>query len=187
MKQQPLGFTLIELIIVIVLLGILSAVALPRFMNLSDEAYLATTKGAAAAFLEALKVAQAKHIINPSLADFNGDGTSDLIFSTGYKFPTGAYVPVGVPIDFRAGGGGTACAVMWDTLFEANGLIVSASQTAIPAPDFWVMGQNSSTPCLFMQMPPHKPGDGAVTTNAIIYNPEEGSVSVVTNYSTYMF
>jgi len=44
MKKQK-GFTLIELVVVIALLGILAAFAIPRFASLETEARSATTQG----------------------------------------------------------------------------------------------------------------------------------------------
>lgn len=49
MYQRQKGFTLIELITVIVILGALAVIALPRFINLQDEADAAALDGVAGA------------------------------------------------------------------------------------------------------------------------------------------
>ncbi len=46
MNKKQAGFTLIELVMVIVILGILSAFALPRFADLGADARRATVQGA---------------------------------------------------------------------------------------------------------------------------------------------
>ncbi len=49
MKQVQRGFTLIELVMVIVILGVLAAVAIPKFVDLKSDAQEASMKGVAGA------------------------------------------------------------------------------------------------------------------------------------------
>lgn len=63
MKNQN-GFTLIELVIVIVLLGVLAAIAVPRFVNLQDDALLAQRNATAAAITSAMNINFAECALN---------------------------------------------------------------------------------------------------------------------------
>lgn len=57
------GFTLIELIVVILILGILSVSAAPKFLDMSKDAKAGVVQGTGAAFGSAIKLVQQKVII----------------------------------------------------------------------------------------------------------------------------
>ncbi len=61
MKQQS-GFTLIELIAVIVILGIIAAVAVPRFVDLTGAAEEASVKGVAGSLASASSLNYAAYV-----------------------------------------------------------------------------------------------------------------------------
>lgn len=176
-RRQISGFTLIELIIVIVLLGILSAVALPRFMDLSGDAYTASLKGSASALAAGVNLAHSKFLIAPSTTDFNGDGTDDLVFANGTtKFPTGWKVGGTTVTPFTSTGAGkTACAGLWNTVLDSGGATVGVATTP-PTPDF-VAGTNS-TGCIFTYR--GNVSSSAAATKGILYNSTTGAVSVTT-------
>ena len=71
MKKSELGFTMIELIVVIVVLGILAATALPKFIDLNSDAKAAALKGVAGASASAMTInysgcAVTQHVVTAS-------------------------------------------------------------------------------------------------------------------------
>lgn len=62
MKRQS-GFTLIELVVVIVILGILAATAAPKFMNLQGDARISALNGLKGAVKSAVSMTYSKAIL----------------------------------------------------------------------------------------------------------------------------
>jgi prepilin-type N-terminal cleavage/methylation domain-containing protein len=101
LNHKSKGFTLIELVMVIVILGILAAIAIPRYIDMSGNAKESAAKGSLGNIRAAVATKYASNAVNgsatyPTVAQLNATGAAS--YFVGGSTPTDPYKNVSTVI-----------------------------------------------------------------------------------------
>ena len=170
MKNGNKGFTLIELIIVIVILGILAVTAAPRFIDLTDDADLAVMKTYAANFEKSVNDANLRWQMSGSpgrIQNLPGYSDETLDMSTN-GWPIG--LDKGNAND-NIGRGNQGCRELWNYL-----LIDAPAAATNTSEDFQSYRHTGNRYCSFVYRARGDTADRANAKVGVLYNSITGDV-----------
>lgn len=192
MKKQA-GFSLVELVIVIIVVGLLAVAALPRFLNVTDEAKKAQIEGVAGSYATAVLSARAQweaygrpQESNRNKVNYDGTefylstmSTNTFLTREGYPVSSGKKNVAGMKVE--------DCVFLMKELLQ-NPLQVAKEGDDISKGDYQffasIDGENEKTECRYYQLASSN-SDGQIieptSGHFFSYKPALGQVAVTLN------
>ena len=158
--KRSKGFSLVELITVVVILGIIGTVALGKFEDLSEDAHTASARKSMVEF----ERTAAMTIYNYAI-ERDADPTT-VTLRPGVTLPVNAQGWPGAPFD------GAACLNLWQTIMISSEPMNPLSFPITNTAQGWEYWGNGSV-CIYLYKPDTTP------LKAVIYNPAARIIQII--------
>lgn len=176
MSKSINGFTLLELVVVIVILGILSVTAAPRFLNIQRDAHESLAQAAFSSFRTAINMYHSQWLVDgePKFSETVSYGVGDV-------YPSDTGFPIAVdtaPSNGTSIANGEYCAAIWTAIMDSDLTVrPQGVGSVLPSNTDIVSWYTSAPACYYYYTTGFANGE---SLPHLLYSPITGEITITT-------